>query len=523
MQHLHTPQEAARWLHQRVSGRLCTDSRQVQAGDAFLAWPGAKHDARRHVADVLARGAAACLVEEGEEGAWVDGVEPALQATAASLAGYANLKAASGPIAAAYYEHPSQSMDVLAVTGTNGKTTTAWWLAQALTRLGHRCAVAGTLGLGEIEQDAQGRAVVTGQDTGLTTPDAVLWQSSLRALADRGVRACAVEASSIGLAEHRLNGTRIRAAIFTNLTQDHLDYHGDMAAYWEAKRALFQWQDLAIAVVNVDDPRGQALQQQFVLHSAAGQAAPDVWTCSTQGPARLWARDIQYGTVAGQNDAVGTAGLSFDLVESEQSIRVHTSLIGLYNVNNLLGVMATLRALGYTLSQAAQVCADLWPVPGRLQVVSDPNAPLVVVDYAHTPDALAQVLNALQPLAQARHGALVCVVGCGGDRDKAKRALMARAAEQHADRLVFTSDNPRSESPQAILDEMIGGLTQPHQVRIDLDRAQAIAHAVLQAAANDVVLIAGKGHESYQEVAGVRHAFSDEWQARQALQQRRAA
>ena len=521
MQRLHSPQEAARWLHQRVSGRLCTDSRQVQAGDAFLAWPGARHDARRFVPEVLSRGASACLVEEGDWAGWDD---PAVHARSSDVAGYANLKAASGPIAAAYFEHPSEAMDVLAVTGTNGKTSTAWWLAQALTRLGRRCAVAGTLGLGEIEQDAQARAVVQGVDTGLTTPDAVLWQASLRTLADRGVQACAVEASSIGLAEHRLDGTRIRAAIFTNLTQDHLDYHGDMAAYWQAKRVLFEDQDLSVAVINVDDASGRALQQQLSGRQTREGRPLDVWTCSSLGPARLWARDIQYAqAMPATNETSGAAGLSFDIVEDGQSVRMHTSLIGLYNVNNLLGVVATLRALGYTLEQSARVCMDLWPVPGRLQVVSQPGEPLVVVDYAHTPDALAQVLQALEPLAQLRGGALVCVVGCGGDRDAGKRALMARAAEQHADRLVFTSDNPRSESPLAIIDAMRDGLVNKTAARIDVDRAQAIAHAVTLAGSGDVVLIAGKGHESYQEVAGIRHPFSDELQARDALKLRRAA
>jgi UDP-N-acetylmuramoyl-L-alanyl-D-glutamate--2,6-diaminopimelate ligase len=516
MQRLHTPQEAARWLRQRVTGRLCTDSRLVKAGDAFLAWPGAQHDGRRYVPEVLARGAVACLVEEG---GWAD-IQPQLSADAERLAGYAHLKAASGPIAAAYHEHPSHALDVLAVTGTNGKTSTAWWLAQALTRLGQRCAVAGTLGLGEIEQDAQGRLLVSGTDTGMTTPDAVLWQGCLRELVDRGVRACAVEASSIGLAEHRLAGTRIRAAVFTNFTQDHLDYHGDMSAYWQAKAALFDWQDLALAVINVDDARGRDLAQQLAQRQPL---AMEVWTCSVRGPARLQARDIQPFGSSTQSDEVMSPGLSFEVVEGEQALRLHTALVGLYNVNNLLGVIATLRALGYSLSQAVGVCADLWPVPGRLQVVSTAQEPLVVVDYAHTPDALSQVLQALRPLATNRQGALKCVIGCGGDRDKSKRAAMAMAAEQHADRLVFTSDNPRSESAQAIVDEMMVGVSDPAGVVVELDRARAIVCAVTQAQARDVVLIAGKGHESYQEIAGVRLPFSDEGQAREALRQRRAA
>lgn len=519
MQRLSTPQEAARWLRQRVRGSLCTDSRQVGSGDAFLAWPGAQHDARRYLPDVLARGAAACLIEDG------DGV--AAQGTGgddSTVAGYAGLKAASGSIAAAYYGHPSESLDVLAVTGTNGKTSTAWWLAQALTRLGQRCAVAGTLGLGEVRLEEGGQARVQGLDTGLTTPDAVLWQGCLRELADQGVRACAVEASSIGLAERRLDGTRIRAAVFTNLSQDHLDYHGDMDGYWQAKRALFDWQGLNVAVVNVDDAKGRQLQREL-----QGRTSIDLWTCSSQGAARLRAREIRLAEAAhapaGPSGRTGgrMSGLSFDVIEGDQCLRLQTATIGHYNVDNLLGVIATLRALGHSLARAVQVCADLWPVPGRLQVVSATNDPLVVIDYAHTPDALAQVLDALQPVAQARCGQLVCVIGCGGDRDPTKRALMASVAEQRADRLVFTSDNPRSENPQSILDAMVAGLTQPARALLEADRARAIDLALAQATPQDVVLIAGKGHEQYQDIAGVRYPFSDEQQAQQALQMRRAA
>ncbi len=516
MQRLHTPQEAARWLRQRVTGHLRTDSRHVHAGDALLAWPGAQHDARRYVPDVLARGASACLVEEG---GWVgaDALDPSLNHHVAS---YVNLKAASGPIAAAYLEHPSHALDVLAVTGTNGKTSTAWWLAQALSRLGRRCAVAGTLGMGEIEQDTQGRVAVVGADTGMTTPDAVVWQSCLREMVDHGVRACAVEASSIGLAEHRLDGTRIHAAVFTNFSQDHLDYHGDMTAYWQAKAALFDWQDLAVAVVNVDDPQGAHLAAE--LRQRPGRAL-DVWTCSAQGDARLQARDIRQSRQLAGDASADRQGLSFEVVEGAHVLRLQTALVGLFNVSNLLGVIATLRALGYSLSHAVNVCSDLWPVPGRLQVVSSPSEPLVVVDYAHTPDALSQVLQALRPLAAGRQGNLLCVVGCGGDRDTGKRARMASAAEAHADRLLFTSDNPRSESPQAIVQAMLAGLSQPGRAQVEMDRARAIALAVTQADARDVVLIAGKGHESYQEITGVRQPFSDEGQAREALRRRRAA
>jgi UDP-N-acetylmuramyl-tripeptide synthetase len=270
----------------------------------------------------------------------------------------------------------------------------------------------------------------------------------------------------------------------------------------------------------VDDPQGAQLASE--LKQRPGRAL-DVWTCSAQGAARLQARDIrQSRQLAGGASADGQ-GLSFEVVEGAHVLRLQTALVGLFNVNNLLGVIATLRSLGYSLSQAVNVCADLWPVPGRLQVVSSPSEPLVVVDYAHTPDALSQVLQALRPLAAGRQGDVVCVVGCGGDRDTGKRAQMAHAAEVHADRLLFTSDNPRSESPQAIVQAMLAGLSQPGRAQVELDRARAIALAVTQADARDVVLIAGKGHESYQEIAGVRQPFSDEGQAREALRQRRAA
>ena len=512
MQRLHTPQEAARWLHQRVRGALRTDSRQVRPGDAFLAWPGARHDARRYLPAVLSQGASACLIEADN---WSGQSDTSWAAHADQLACYAGLKSASGPIASAYHESPSERLDVLAVTGTNGKTSTAWWLAQALSRLGHRCAVAGTLGLGEVQQGAQGRTQVQGLDTGFTTPDAVLWQGSLRDFADRGIRACAVEASSIGLAEHRLDGTRIRVAMFTNFTQDHLDYHGDMKAYWLAKRALFDWQGLQAAVLNVDDPKGKQLAQEL----QSRQDSLDLWTCSAMGPARVWARDIRQGDLHADASSAQRrlVGLSFDVVEGERSLRLQTAMMGHYNVNNLLGVVASLRALGHSLEQAVQVCSDLWPVPGRLQAVSAARGPLVLIDYAHSPDALEQVLKAVRPVALQRQGRVVCVVGCGGDRDAGKRPLMARAAQDHSDRLVFTSDNPRSENPQAILDAMLAGLQPGAPVELEVDRARAIIQAIVQAAENDVVLIAGKGHEHYQEIAGVRHPFSDEVHAQRAL------
>jgi UDP-N-acetylmuramoyl-L-alanyl-D-glutamate--2,6-diaminopimelate ligase len=332
--------------------------------------------------------------------------------------------------------------------------------------------------------------------TGMTTPDPVLLQRSYRQMLQAGVQLCAIEASSIGIAEHRLDGTRIRTAVFTNFTQDHLDYHGTMAAYWAAKRQLFAWPGLQAAVVNIDDAQGAALAADLA------DAGLDLWTCSRHQPARLRAWPLPSGE-----------GLSFEVREGDALCRIDTVLTGDYNIDNLLGVIGALRAQGIPLAQAAQACASLQAVPGRMQRVLPEGAatalPLTVVDYAHTPDALSQALQALWPLARERGGRLWCVFGCGGDRDPHKRPLMAAAAEQGADRLVLTSDNPRSESPAAILAQMVAGLKHPQAVVVIEDRAAAIAHVVRQAASADVVLVAGKGHETTQEIAGVFHPFSD--------------
>jgi UDP-N-acetylmuramoyl-L-alanyl-D-glutamate--2,6-diaminopimelate ligase len=501
---LHTPQEAAAWLRGRVKGVLHTDSRRVQANDGFIAWPGGVRDGRAFVADVLQQGANAALVER-------EGLEAFDWATAQAtqtIACYEGLKAASGPIAAAYYEQPSQALDVIAITGTNGKTSTAWWLAHALQALGQRCAVVGTLGVGEVHDL---------QATGMTTPDPVLLQARLRDMVNQGVKACAVEASSIGIAEHRLDGTRIKVAVFTNFTQDHLDYHGSMAAYWQAKTALFDWAGLSAAVIQVDDPMGRALAQQL-----CARADLKVWTfaCDSEAPEGCDASRHLRATQIVQ----GQRGLQFSVACGANSYThdMHTTLVGGYNVSNLLGVMTVLCAIGHALPAAAQVCQDLPSVPGRMQTLGGHDEPLVVVDYAHTPDAVAQAVQALLPMAQARGGQVTCVLGCGGDRDVSKRPLMAAMAEQHAHRVVLTSDNPRSENPDNILQQMLQGVQSAQAIRLVPDRAQAIAWAVQNVAPNDVVLIAGKGHEDYQEIAGVRHPFSDAEHAQLALQQRRS-
>lgn len=474
---------ALQWLRTRGAGQLRTDSRQVQPGDAFIAWPGASTDGRAHVPDALARGAVACLVEQ-------QGLE-AFDLAGAQIAALSGLKAATGILAAQWYGQASQQLKVLAVTGTNGKTSTAWWLAHALPQ----CAMVGTLGVGVAPDFVS---------TGMTTPDPVLLQAALAGFVAQGVQHCAMEASSIGIVEQRLAGVHVDTAIFTNLTQDHLDYHGTMQAYAEAKDRLFDWPGLRVAVVNVDDAHGQHLAQQLQQRSDL-----DLWTVAVQRPARLRAVDVHHGV----------QGLAFVLEEGAQRLPMQTALVGQYNISNLLGVLATLRGLGLELAQAAQICARLQPVPGRMQQITQPGQPLVVVDYAHTPDALAQALAALRPLAQARGGRLWCVFGCGGNRDASKRPLMGQAAEQAADVVLVTSDNPRLEDPETIARDILAGMRAG--TPCVLDRAQAIAQAIARADARDVLLLAGKGHEDYQDIQGVKRPFSDKEQALQALQQRR--
>ncbi|RZL61449.1 MAG: UDP-N-acetylmuramoyl-L-alanyl-D-glutamate--2,6-diaminopimelate ligase [Variovorax sp.] len=495
---LATPPEAAHWLRSCVPGHLHADSRQVGEGDGFIAWPGAATDGRAHVPAALTQGAAACLVErEGADAFGFDSED--------AVAAYAGLKAATGPIASWFYGQPSTQLALLAVTGTNGKTSTAWWLAEALSRQGSLgpCAVVGTLGIG---------APPALTYTGLTTPDPVTLQRELRSLVARGFGACAVEASSIGIAERRLDGCEIRVAVFTNFTQDHLDYHGSMDAYWEAKAELFRWPGLRAAVVNIDDVRGASLVANLL---ESGVGALDVWTLSAAGtPARLMAADIGYDS----------EGLRFSVIEQGHApALLSTQLIGQYNVANLLGVIGTLRALGIPLTQAVAACTGLSSVPGRMERIGAAGAPLAVVDYAHTPDALDKALAGLRPLAAQRGGALWCVFGCGGDRDPIKRPMMAAVAETQADHVVVTSDNPRSEKPDAIIAQVLLGLSRPQAAQVQPDRAAAIADVLAQAAPNDVVLIAGKGHEEWQEIAGERFAFSDRAQALDALNRRGAA
>ena len=499
LHHLHQLTDLLRWLGDRGVRELVVDSRRVRAHahQAFVAWPGTASDGRAYVQQALDAGALACVVEaEGVQAHALDD---------ARVVAVPDLKRRSAELAHAFYGQPSAHLDVVAVTGTNGKTSTSWWTAQALDALGQGCGVIGTLGVGRAGHPGV-------ESTGFTTPDPITLQATFQRFVSQGLKAAAIEASSIGIEELRLHATRIAVAQFTNFTQDHLDYHGSMQAYWCAKQALFEWPGLRAAVINLDDPQGEVLQS--VLRA---QGVP-TWTYGCRPDVRLQACDVR-------QQAHGT---TFTVVERDETFKVmaqaelRAPIIGLFNVSNLLAVLGALRALGHSLADAVRACAGLKAVPGRMQIIGPAQAeqPMVVVDYAHTPDALDKALRTLQPVAQARAGRLICVLGCGGNRDASKRPLMARVAEQGADVVMLTSDNPRHEAPQAIVDQMVAGLHTPQAAQVELDRRAAIVQAVRMARPQDVVLVAGKGHETYQEVAGVRLPFSDAEEAMAALDAR---
>ncbi|WP_025918006.1 UDP-N-acetylmuramoyl-L-alanyl-D-glutamate--2,6-diaminopimelate ligase [Herminiimonas sp. CN] len=485
------------WLQRQVAStaQLHSDSRSIAKGDVFFAYPGDAADGREFIAQAIQMGAGA-VVHESSGWNWDAGWSvPHL--------GVFGLKNTAGEIASAYYSKPDAGMFTVAVTGTNGKTSCTQWLANALSRLGEPVAVIGTLGIGIYQRGT----CDTSDMTGYTTPDAVMLQRRLAQLRAAGVHAVAIEASSIGLEQGRLNGMHFDAAIFTNLTRDHLDYHGDMAAYESAKTALFDWDGLQHAIVNLDDPMGLRLAQRLQGRTLASLIGYTVCDAALEGISTLRAFNIRSSH----------AGTAFQVESPFGSGTIRTQLVGLFNVSNVLGVLGALLVKGTAWRAAVQAIELLTAVPGRMQQLGGNDAPLVVIDYAHTPDALEKTLLTLRQVAQQRHGQLWCLFGCGGDRDPGKRAQMG-AVSALADQVVVTSDNPRSENPAAIIEQIMAGLAAektPHHVTED--RAAAILWAVKHAAKHDVVLLAGKGHEAYQEVMGKKLAFSDADHAALAL------
>ncbi|MGZ3240912.1 MAG: UDP-N-acetylmuramoyl-L-alanyl-D-glutamate--2,6-diaminopimelate ligase, partial [Burkholderiaceae bacterium] len=488
------------WLQMQTPiAQLSSDSRSIKLGDIFFAYPGDAADGRSYIDAAIENGAKA-IVYEAQGFAWNAALKtPHLAVT--------NLQKHAGEIASAYYAHPDADMFVVAVTGTNGKTSCTQWLGSALSRLGEPTAVIGTLGVGLYSQGDHGEFSVTGY----TTPDAVLLQRHLAQMRDAGAKALAIEASSIGLHQDRMNGLHCDVAVFTNFTRDHLDYHGDMAAYEAAKTLLFNWRGLKHAVVNLDDPMGLRLVDHLK------KTAPSVAIIGTT----LTDQSVQGITVLQANDIrTSQIGTTFHLTSPSGTSLVKTQLIGQFNVSNVIGIVGVLLAKSVPWRAAIDAIELLTAVPGRMQQLGGNDAPLVVIDYAHTPDALDKTLTALRPIAQERNGQLWCVFGCGGDRDPGKRGQMG-AASLAADHVIVTSDNPRSENPAEIIEQIVAGMqvTPDQQANVQTyeDRAAAILSAVKHASKQDVILLAGKGHETTQEIKGRKLSFLDADHAALAL------
>ena len=460
---------------------LAVDSRKVKPGDLFLAYPGEHADGRRFIDQAIGAGAAAVLWDSRSflwNSAWK---LPNL--------GVPKLRAHLGEIASDFYGHPSRHLWIAGVTGTNGKTSCAHWIAQSLSRLGRKTAVIGTIGSGfpgALEPALN------------TTPDAVALHARLADFRMHRAEACAMEVSSHGIEQGRVGGVEFDVALFTNLSRDHLDYHKTMEDYAAAKAKLFHWPQLKHAIVNLDDRFGQQL---------AGSI--------DRSRVNVLGYGLGRGEIAGHRLDLSTRGLKLEITTPWGAAELESPMIGGFNASNLLGVLGVLITSDVPLQDAVQALSRVEPVPGRLQMVREPGAPLVVVDYAHTPDALEKVLETLR-FALSNEGKLHCVFGCGGDRDPGKRPLMGEVATRLADRVVITSDNPRSENPRAIIDEILAGAHPKYA--IEEDRAAAILQAISSAAPQDVVLLAGKGHETYQEIGGRRLPFDDAEVAREILQ-----
>jgi UDP-N-acetylmuramoyl-L-alanyl-D-glutamate--2,6-diaminopimelate ligase len=448
---------------------LALDSRRVRPGTLFFAVPGDSGDGRAFIADAIARGAAAVVYESANY------TPPAGLAVPAM--GVADLKQQIGPIAERFYGAPSTQLFVVGVTGTNGKTTCTQLLARALVGVGQRCAVIGTLGNG-----FPGAL----QAATHTTPDAVRLHALLAEFHAAGASHISMEVSSHALDQRRVDGIAFNGVVFTNLTRDHLDYHGDMDAYGRAKARLFDWPDLRFAVINVDDPFGRAL-------------------CERIGDrVKVWSFGLHAGEVRATDIHPLPDGFELHIETPVGAVTVRTALLGRFNVENLLAVLATLLACGVPLDEVLAQLRVATPVPGRLERFRGANTATVVVDYAHTPDALEQALRALREHAPGR---LWCVFGCGGDRDRGKRPLMGAIAERLADTVVLTDDNPRHESPEQIIADIVAGMQS--LPRVMRDRAQAIRTVIDEARAGEIVLLAGKGHEDYQQIGDTRVPFSD--------------
>ena len=464
---------------------LVQDSREVKPGDAFVAIAGFGAHGLNFVDVAREAGAAAVLYEPpapDDLPAPVDAIP------------VVGLRKRMGTMADTFHGHPSAAMTTVGVTGTNGKTSTVQLLAQAWTLRGQVAGTVGTLGSGVYPKIVP---------TGFTTPLVLRMHALLAELRDEGASAVAMEVSSHALDQGRVDGVHFDVAVFTNLTRDHLDYHGDMARYGAAKARLFDWPGLRAAAVNLDDAFGREL-----FAAVGGKVRALGFSSRGAAGASVRAEDL----------VLDGSGIRFLLHAGGQAHPVRSPLLGRFNVDNLLGVATTLFALGMAPALIAETLSQLLPVDGRMnRLGGEGGAPLVVVDYAHTPDALEQALASLRAHTV---GMLTCVFGCGGERDTGKRPQMAAIAERLADRVIVTDDNPRNEDGDAIVADILAGFAEPARAVVQRERAAAIAAAISGAGRDDVVLIAGKGHEPYQDVAGVKHPFEDAAVARGCLRRR---
>ena len=485
-----------------VDAKVTADSRQIQSGDIFFAYPvghgNALRDGRDYIAAALANGAAAVVFDpaDGVANEYLDRPE---------CFAVDNLSSLVGELCAEWYGYPSKELNVIGVTGTNGKTSITQWLAQALDEPNHRAAVLGTLGTGF-------PGALT--ETGYTTPDAPRLQTQLKELLDTGAQQLAIEISSHALDQDRVSGLDVRTAVFTNLTQDHLDYHGTMGEYAEAKAKLFQMPQLKNAIINFDDAFGRELAMKLLAVNG-----PQVWGYALSS--NVFSGFEKFGDrlkrVYTENTLFTAAGYESQFKCDASGVgTVQLAVLGEFNLSNCLAVWVVLLAQGLSPSEASKRMNKLSAVPGRMELIrlnktQRTDGPLIVVDYAHTPDALTKALNALRPIANQRNGKVWCVFGCGGDRDSSKRPQMGRAAQEFADHIVITSDNPRSEDPMSIIAMIQSGMSGDlRNVQVLPDRAAAIMAAVRHADTKDIVLVAGKGHESTQEISGKKFDFSDQ-------------
>lgn len=456
---------------------LCLDSRQVKPGALFFALQGSSQDGRAFIDDAILRGAIAIAIDADLP------LTHKLPKTVCLVA-IPELALHLGSIAERFYQYPSESLTMFGVTGTNGKTSVTYYLAEALTYLGHATGIVGTTGNGLWPHL---------QISHMTTPSAIELAACLADLVNDGAVACAMEVSSHALVQYRADGVRFHTVIFTNFTRDHLDYHQTMEAYAKAKQRLFDFPDLSFRVFNTDDALGAtwARAYQSVTTYTYG-----LLPRSESSMQHTFVTDVVYDTT----------GMHMLLHSPWYEGPLHLNLLGQFNILNALAVFVALCLQQHPVSHILKAMNTLKGAPGRMQCVQKPNAPLVVIDYAHTPDALAHALEALRMHTK---GKIWCVFGCGGDRDKGKRPLMAQAAEQYSDTLVLTSDNPRGEDPKVIIDEMLEGLSTKADKHVEVNRAMAIHFALAHANRGDVILIAGKGHETYQEIHGEKIPYQD--------------